>query len=120
MIPDKSANLASFTPGGPSAQRGRGHPAMSRYHNQTAWQSSRPALIRDVNLRYIRQHGGAKWKREHDYHRRSLAETAMFLMKTVFGQQLSVRRLGTQATQVGIRCRALNRMTHLGLPIAIA
>lgn len=75
-----------------------------------------PPLTRDANLRYIRQHGRAKWKREHGYHRRSLAETAMFRLKTLFGQQLSARRLDTQATQVGIRCRALNLMTHLGLP----
>jgi hypothetical protein len=75
-----------------------------------------PLLVRDVNLRYIRQHGRAKWKREHGYHRRSLAETAMFRLKMIFGQQLSARRLETQATQIGIRCRALNLMTHLGLP----
>lgn len=73
-------------------------------------------LARDVNLRYLRQHGRAKWKREHGYHRRSLAETAIFRLKMIFGQQLSARRLETQATQVGIRCRALNLMTHLGLP----
>lgn len=75
-----------------------------------------PPLTRDVHLRYIRQHGRAKWKREHGYHRRSLAETAIFRLKTLFGQQLSARRLDTQATQVGIRCRALNLMTQLGLP----
>jgi hypothetical protein len=75
-----------------------------------------PPLVRDVNLRYLRQHGRAKWKREHGYHRRSLAETAMFRLKTLFGPQLSARRLDTQATQIGIRCRALNLMTHLGLP----
>lgn len=55
-------------------------------------------LVRDVNLRYLRQHGRAKWKREHGYHRRSLAETAMFRLKTLFGPQLSARRLDTQAT----------------------
>ncbi|MGQ0603172.1 MAG: IS5/IS1182 family transposase, partial [Anaerolineales bacterium] len=73
-------------------------------------------LGRDVNLRYLRQHGRAQWKREHGYHRRSLAETAIFRLKTIFSQQLSARRLETQATPVGIRCRALNLMTHLGLP----
>lgn len=78
--------------------------------------SHAPPLARDLNLRFIRRHGRACWKRAHNYHRRSLAETAMFRLKTIFGRQLSARRLDTQATQVGIRCRALNFMTHLGLP----
>jgi len=71
---------------------------------------------RDVNLRCIRQHGRAYWKRQSGYHRRSLAETTVFRLKTLFGDRLSCRRLDTQASQVGIRCRALNRMTHLGMP----
>jgi hypothetical protein len=75
-----------------------------------------PPLPRDENLRFIRQHGRAKWKRESGYHRRSLAETAIFRLKMLFGDHLSARRLDTQATQAGIRCRLLNRMTHLGMP----
>jgi len=71
---------------------------------------------RDVNLRFMRKHGRTKWKRDWNYHRRSLAETAVFRLKTIFGHGLSARRLDTQATQVGIRCRALNLMTHLGMP----
>jgi len=75
-----------------------------------------PPLPRDENLRQIRQQGRAKWKRESGYHRRSLAETAMFRLKTLFGDRLSCRRLDTQASQVGIRCRVLNHVTHLGKP----
>lgn len=75
-----------------------------------------PPRVRDVNRRYIRQHGRAQWKQTHGYHRRSLAETAMFRLKIIFGPHLSARRLDAQATQVGIRCRALNCMAHLGLP----
>lgn len=47
---------------------------------------------------------------------RSLAETAMFRMKTIFGDELSARLLETQTTQALIRCLALNKMTHLGMP----
>ena len=75
-----------------------------------------PPLPRDENLRFIRQHGRAKWKRESGYHRRSLAETAVFRFKTLFGHHLSARCLETQATQVGIRCRLINRMSQLGMP----
>ena len=75
-----------------------------------------PPLPRDENLRQIRQHGRAHWKRTSGYHRRSLAETAMFRLKRLFGDHLSCRRLDTQASQVSIRCRALNRFIHLGKP----
>jgi DDE family transposase len=75
-----------------------------------------PPLPRDENLRQIRQHGRAHWKHTSGYHRRSLAETAMFRLKTIFGDHLSCRRLDTQASQVGIRCRVLNRLIHLGKP----
>ena len=47
---------------------------------------------------------------------RSLAETAMFRLKTIFGGELSARLLETQTTQALIRCWALNKMTHLGMP----
>lgn len=73
-------------------------------------------LPRDENLRTIRCQGRAPWKRESGYHRRSLAETAVFRFKTIFGDWLSARLWETQVCQFQIRCRALNRMTHLGMP----
>jgi len=71
---------------------------------------------RDENLRYIRQHGRKAWKEEAGYHIRSLAETIMFRLKVIFGDKLSARLLETQTTQALIRCLALNKMTHLGMP----
>ena len=75
-----------------------------------------PSHPRDENLRYIRKHGRRAWKKDSNYHQRSLSETAMFRMKTIFGDSLSTRLLETQSTQAKIRCRALNIMTHLGMP----
>lgn len=71
---------------------------------------------RDENLRYSRKHGRKTWKEDSGYHIRSLAETSMFRLKTIFGDKLSARLLETQTTQALIRCLALNRMTHLGMP----
>ena len=73
-------------------------------------------LKRDENLRYIRKHGRKEWKQNSGYHVRSLAETAMFRLKTIFGDELSARLMETQATQAWVRCAALNKMTHLGMP----
>lgn len=73
-------------------------------------------LKRDENLRSIRQQGRRAWKATSGYHRRSLVETLMFRLKTIFGDKLSARSLETQTTQALIRCRALNQITHLGMP----
>lgn len=78
--------------------------------------SKEQRLARDENLRRIRQVGKAKWKEESGYHRRSLAETTIFRYKAIFGDKLSSRSFEGQATEAFIRCRALNRMTELGMP----
>jgi hypothetical protein len=78
--------------------------------------SSGPRLARDEDLRRIRQVGRAAWKEESGYHRRSLSEKATFRMKTIFGDGMSSRRPAQQATEAGIRCRALNILTHQGMP----
>ena len=77
---------------------------------------SGPRLARDENLRRIRQIGRAAWTEESGYHERSLGEAAMFRLKTIFGSGVSSRKDEQRATEVGIRCRALNLMTHPGMP----
>jgi hypothetical protein len=87
--------------------------------NAHIWQhgnSKEKRLKRDENLRYIRKYGRQQWKQDSGYHIRSLAETIMFRLKIIFGDKLSARLLETQTTQALIRCLALNRMTHLGMP----
>ena len=87
--------------------------------NARIWQhgnSKEERLKRDENLRYIRQHGRQQWKNDAGYHMRSLAETLMFRLKTIFGDKLSARLAETQTTQAMIRCVALNQMTLLGMP----
>lgn len=73
-------------------------------------------LKRDENLRAIRKNGRKEWKKNSGYHVRSLAETTMFRLKTIFGNELSARLFETQITQAVVRCAALNKMTHLGMP----
>lgn len=73
-------------------------------------------LARDENLRAIRRAGRKKWKREIDYHRRSLAETAMFRFKRIFSDKLQSRSIENEFQEIIIKCAVLNRMTHLGKP----
>jgi Transposase DDE domain len=87
------------------------------------WQhgnSQQERLARDENLRRIRQVGRKRWKEESGYHRRSLAETAMFRLKTIFGDKSSARVFEAQAAEAFIRCAALNQMTGLGMPESYA
>ena len=86
------------------------------------WQhgnSSGPPLACDENLRAIRRVGRKAWKQEVGYHQRSLAETGVFRMKTIFGGHLANRRAECQVTEGAIRGRALNIMTHLGMPQSV-
>lgn len=77
---------------------------------------SAPPWQRDENLRGIRAKGRRRWKQEAGYHRRSLAETAIFRGKTLLGGSLRARLFAQQATELFIKVAALKRLTHLGLP----
>jgi len=78
--------------------------------------SSEPPLERDEAIRGIRAVGRKQWKQDVGYHRRSLAETAMYRMKCCFGAILKNRELENQRTEARLRCKILNYFTHLGLP----
>jgi hypothetical protein len=73
-------------------------------------------LPRDENLRSLRKKGRRAWKRDGGDHRRSLGETAVFRFKTIFSERLRARWRATQSTRVRVRCRAMNGMTHWGMP----
>jgi IS5 family transposase len=71
---------------------------------------------RNQNLRGVRKLGVKAWKKKVGYHQRSLVEAAIFRLKTLFADRLKSREGQRQATEVMVRCRALNRMTELGMP----
>lgn len=81
--------------------------------------STGPPLPRDEILRAMRRTGRSRWKQESGYHMRSLAENTFFRKKTIFGASLRSRRFENQKTESRIRCRALNVMTHLGMPESV-
>lgn len=70
---------------------------------------------RDRNLRAIQNVGRKRWKKQSKYHHRSLVETAFMRLKSIFGERLGARKFAQQATEMFVRCAALNRMTHLGM-----
>ena len=80
--------------------------------------SSGPPLPRDEAIRYIRAHGRGrnKWKRVHGYHRRSLAETAVYRFKGLMGRFVEARTWENERTEVRLEAKTLNRMTRSGMP----
>jgi hypothetical protein len=75
---------------------------------------------RDKMIEEIRLKGRKEWKIAEAYHRRSLAETAMFRVKTILGSRLSTRNIVHQRTETAIWCKIINKMTALGMPRAVA
>jgi hypothetical protein len=78
--------------------------------------SKLPPLARDVAIRGIRKLGRSEWKRQVGYHRRSLAETAIYRMKTIFGASLKNRSDEAQKTEATMRAKILNHFTRMGMP----
>jgi hypothetical protein len=85
----------------------------------------KPALApRDEAIRRIQELGGddparAQWKRETDYHQRSLAETGMFRRKTLFAPRLSTKTMENQQIESVITINAMNKLTSLGMPRSV-
>lgn len=86
--------------------------------NAQPWPPSADGSVhpRTAILQRIAQVGSVQWKKDSGYHRRSLAETAMFRLKSLFGDHLQARGFDSQVTEAYIRCAALNTMTRLGMP----
>lgn len=100
-------------------QRGIPRIAIPPQHNAKIWQhgnSKEERLARDENLRRIRSIGRKEWKKEIGYHRRSLAETTMFRLKTIFTDKVRARKEAAQRVELLLRVKALNLMTTLGMP----
>lgn len=71
---------------------------------------------RDNTIKKMRAYGKKGWKVNSGYHRRSLAETAMYRFKTLLGGKLSSRKFENQLVETAIKCEILNKMTELGMP----
>lgn len=90
--------------------------------NAKIWQHGNckaPPHPRDENLRAIRKQGRKSWKKNSNYHRRSLSETTMFRLKCIFGGKVNSRNFENQATELLIQCLSLNRMIQSAKPDSV-
>ena len=81
-----------------------------------------PDLYHERNHAVANQHlsgSNDTWKKKVGYHRRSLAETAMFRFKTLLGVHLSLHDYDAQVDEAMAMVKALNKMTLSGMPNSI-
>jgi hypothetical protein len=98
-----------------AAQRG-GTLVVPPRENAVPWEGNHP---RTRALAEIQAKGRRQWKQEAGYHRRSLAETAIYRFKQLFGDRLASRRFESQVNEIHARIAALNAMTYLGMPASV-
>jgi Transposase DDE domain len=84
------------------------------------WFESTPgASWRNEAINGIVRDGRDEWKKRSGYHRRSLIENTMYRYKTLTGNCLSARCIGSQATEVAIRVGIVNHMVTLARPQSV-
>jgi IS5 family transposase len=67
-------------------------------------------------IRECEELGREEWKKKNGYHRRSLAETAMYRYKTSFGERMYSREFERQKTEATIKVKALNSFRTFAAP----
>jgi len=75
--------------------------------------------LRNHAVSQVGYHDLKFWKEKNNYHRRSLAETAMFRFKQLLGAGVQAQTMPRQAREVGIKCLIMNKMTALGMPVTV-
>ena len=84
--------------------------------NAVPWEEEHP---RTQVLTEIDEKGREQWKKDSGYHRRSLAENAMYRLKQLFGGQVASRIFDAQVGEIHARIAAMNAMTYLGMPVSV-
>lgn len=74
---------------------------------------------RDNVIKEVREIGRKEWKIKSNYHRRSLAETGVFRIKTLLDNKLTARTFERQLNEVALWCSMLNKMTLAGMPYTV-
>lgn len=82
--------------------------------NAGFWEDGHP---RNEAVNMLKNGELERWKRDNDYHRRSLSETAMYRYKQLLSGKLSLRCYNAQVGEILAGVKALNKMSRLGMPV---
>lgn len=75
-----------------------------------------PPHPRHKAIRLCYKMGRKRWKKRNHYHRRSLAETAMYRYKITFGGNLAAREMPYQKIEAAIKAKTLNKLRNIAAP----
>ncbi|AQS36672.1 transposase, IS4 family [Shewanella psychrophila] len=78
------------------------------------WEDGHP---RNEAVRALKNNELAQWKKENDYHLRSLSETAMYRYKQLISPKLSLRDYNAQVGEALAGVKAMNKVIRLGMPV---
>ena len=84
--------------------------ARRRQATDKAWRRRNHAVSQ------VGYHSLKYWKKKNKYHRRSLAETAMYRLKQLMGDKVQAHTIERQSREIGIKCLIINKMTSIGMP----
>ncbi|AMQ43387.1 IS5 family transposase [Aeromonas veronii] len=82
--------------------------------NAGLWKKRHP---RNEVVLVMRKEGLAHWKKISGYHRRSLAETAMYRFKQLLAGEISLCNYNSQVGEVMAYVSAINKLNTLALPV---
>jgi hypothetical protein len=74
---------------------------------------------RGQHIQVIAQQSRLAWQKITGYNRRNYAELAVQRHKRIFGGTMKARALPQQKTEACFSVSALNRMTHIGMPVSV-
>lgn len=80
------------------------------------WMQSRNDALRQIAGLGEDEDARKLWKKLTGYHKRSIAETAMYRFKKLFGGALACRKELYQKAEIFSKCLVINRMNSLGMP----
>lgn len=82
--------------------------------NAGYWENDHP---RNKAVKALKAGRLADWKRNNDYHQRSLSETAMSRYKGLASPKLSLRRHNAQVAELLVGVKIMNKVIDLGMPV---
>lgn len=113
-ITQVSADGAYDTKGCHQVLRQKGiKPTIPPRSNAGLWEDGHP---RNEAVQALKAGALSQWKRENDYHQRSLSETAMYRYKQLLSPKLALRDYNAQVGEALANVKAMNKVIRLGMP----
>ena len=88
-------------------------PTIPPRSNAGLWEDGHP---RNEAVQALKAGALSQWKRENDYHQRSLSETAMYRYKQLLSPKLALRDYNAQVGEALANVKAMNKVIRLGMP----